>query len=134
MFFMGIQVLRAKYAEDEAKKDVLRTKDELDSLKQSLQPDMSEWWKQMVVETELSEIQQKMLSTSLVSMLAYGEVLTVGGLSTSSKSGAGGGTVEVERNEDVTSDQDQKKAVRMIWEMSTLSMTKMGVVVCTLSV
>ena len=82
MFFMGIQVLRAKYAEDAAKEELTTLNKELQHLKASLHPETSDWWEKIVAEAKLTATQKEILSASLGSMLVYGEVLTVGGAKT----------------------------------------------------
>ena len=75
MFFMGIQVLRAKYESDDAKETTQRVEEELERLKSSLHPETSAWYTDVVKQAELTPAQQRILSVSLGSMLTYGEVL-----------------------------------------------------------
>jgi uncharacterized membrane protein YgcG len=110
MFFMGIQVLRAKYGEDDAKEEKKKVEDELNNLKKSLHPETSAWWDEMIKEAKLTPTQQKILSSSLLSMLVYGETLTVVGSSGGDGGDGGGGG----GGSSSSSGGDSKQAVRMI--------------------
>jgi len=113
MFFMGIQVLRAKYESDDAKETTQRVEEELENLKSSLHPENSAWYTDVVKQAELTPAQQKILSASLGSMLMYGEALREPTLETETQNE---GVVEGKKSDGTGTSQGKsnKKQVRMI--------------------
>ena len=99
-----------------AKEEKKKVEDELNNLKKSLHPETSAWWDEMIKEAKLTPTQQKILSSSLLSMLVYGETLTVVGSSGGDDGGGGGGSSSSSGGDSIENNKNKKnkQAVRMI--------------------